>query len=722
MDFLLEIGCEEIPAGFIEPALRFMSAGFARRISEARLGSHDAVKQRTMGTPRRLVLFANELPERQADLDELLIGPRVEAAFDADGKPTRACEGFARSKGVDPAQLTVFETAKGRAVGLQHLVTGKPTLDILPGLLEGLLIELSFPKSMRWGDGSNRFARPVHWIVALLDNQVVPFSFMGVDSNRVSRGHRFVSPEAFEIESPGAYESQLSERQVVVDHEKRRHNLQEAARAAVEEINGKLVEDAALEEENTFLTEKALPLLGRFDERFLNLPREVLIVAMRNHQRYFSVEKADGSLANAFVAVANTPVEDQAVIRHGFERVLVARLSDAEFFFETDKKTRPEDLFLRLGEMVFQASLGNYLEKSQRIGKLGLAKDEPEFDERVSQACKLSKTDLLTEMVGEFPELQGIMGEVYASHAGYDGRVARAVREHYLPRFHADAIPASDEGALVALADRLDTLAGCFGVGLKPTAAADPYGLRRQCLGVIAILQGKSYHLSLDWMLRQAVELNREKVHAARLSDARERERKKAARKKRQAVKIDEIEPFEDDLIHELHEFFRGRLRQRLLEDEGAKSDLVDAVLAAGMDDVLDTRDRLRSLGRFFNRSAFEDLAVAFKRVANIIKDFDGTELKPELLSEPEEEKLYKVYLATAPEFEKMIKARDVDGSLDLLARELRGPVDRFFDKVLVNDPDDPVRQANRKALLSMIEKLFGCIADFTRLQLKGSN
>ncbi len=733
MDFLLEIGCEEIPARFIEPALRSIQDGFARRIEEARLGSRNDVTLRTMGTPRRLALLARGLPERQADLDEQSIGPRVEAAFDADGKPTRACLGFARSKGVDPGQLTVFETPKGRAVGLERRVIGKHTAEILPGLLGDLLAELSFPKSMRWGDGNHRFVRPLHWIVALLDNQVVPFSFMGADSGRVSRGHRFASPAEFEIESPDSYEGQLFERQVVVDHEKRRRELQEAARLAVEKIDGKLLQDTALEEENTFLTEKALPLLGRFDQRFLSLPREVLVVAMRNHQRYFSVEKADGSLANAFVAVANTPVENSAVVRRGFERVLVARLSDAEFFFETDKKTNPDDLVPRLAEMVFQASLGNYLEKSQRIGKLaramsielGLAHNYPGFDERVDQSCRLSKTDLLTKMVGEFPELQGVMGEVYALHAGYDGRVAQAVREHYLPRFHADAIPASDEGALVALADRLDTLAGCFGVGLKPTAAADPYGLRRQCLGVIAILQGKGYHLSLRWMLGQAVELTREKVHDARLLAARERESKKAARKKRKATKIDDIEPFEEELTREVHDFFRGRLRQRLVEDEGAKSDQVDAILAAGMDDILDARERLRSLRRFFEKPAFEDLAVAFKRVANIIKDFKSAEVKPELLpellNEPEEKKLYQVYLAAAPGFEKSILARDFDGSLDLLARELRGPVDRFFDKVLVNDPDDPARQANRKALLSMIEKLFGRIADFTRLQLKAS-
>lgn len=730
MDFLLEVGCEEIPARFIEPALRAMRAGFSRRIDDARLASADGIDQRALGTPRRLALLVKGLPERQADLDQRLIGPKVEAAYDADGQPTRACLGFAKSKGIEPGKLSVFETPSGRAVGIQRRVTGKPTAEILPELLSDLLGSLSFPKTMRWGDGSCRFVRPVHWVVALLDDQVVPFRFMGVSSGRRSRGHRFASPEEFEIESPASYEKQLAERQVTVDQEKRRAALRQATRQALSGIDGQLVDDPALEEENTYLTEMALPLLGSFDERFLRLPREVLVAAMRNHQRYFSVEKADGSLANAFVAVANTPVADQALIRHGFERVLVARLSDAEFFFETDKETNPQDFVPRLTEMVFQADLGNYLEKTKRVGKLALMtadeldlpKSGPEFAHRLEQACDLAKTDLLTEMVGEFPELQGVMGEVYLLQAGYDERVARAVREHYLPRFHADAIPASDEGALVALADRMDTLAGCFGVGMKPSAASDPYALRRQCLGVIAILLGRGYHLSLKRLVGQAIELVHQKVYDARLRAANERARKKAARKKKPAEKIEKIGPFEDELLNEIVDFFQGRLRQRLIEQEGAKADLVDAVLAAGMDDMLDACDRLRSLQRFCESPAFENLAVAFKRVANIIKEFEGSGVDPELLVEPEEQELYRVYVASEPQFTKHIAAREFDAALDLLARELRGPVDRFFDKVLVNDPDDPARQANRKGLLSMLAHLFGCIADFTRLQLKVSS
>jgi glycyl-tRNA synthetase beta chain len=742
--FLLEVGCEEIPARFIPPALAALEEGFKKRLGEVRLDADD-LSVRSLGTPRRLVLLAENLKARQEDLDEELLGPRVEAAFGKDGKPTKACLGFAKSKGVEVGDLLKVDSDKGQVVAVRRKVSGKPAAEVLPELLVDLLGSLPFQKTMRWGEGKHLFARPVHWILALIDDQVLPFSFAGIESGSQSRGHRFTSPDSFEVKKIGLYQKELEKRDVVVDPNVRREMLMEASRKLAGEAGGRLLEDSGLEEEVTYLTEMPVPVLGRFDKKFLELPREVLVAAMRNHQRYFSIEDQEGKLLDAFVAVGNTKVDDPDLVCHGNERVLTARLSDAGFFFEVDKKVPPSDRVPRLQEMTFQADLGTYYDKAHRMANLAvslavhaglgewnegtqiidaltvkmssLENDKEQFGWRVARAALLSKTDLLTEMVGEFPELQGEMGGVYAGHAGEYPPVAQAVREHYRPRFSGDGVPGEDEGAIVSLADRLDTLAGCFGVGLKPTGAADPYALRRQCLGVIAIVMQKDYRVSLRWMLERAVSGVHDRVEAARLKKAREKEAKRAKRKKTEPKTIDKVEPFEQQLVDDLMAFFAGRLRQRFADD--IRMDIVDAVLSAGMDDMTEAAMRVKALGEFSKQPAFEDLAVAFKRAANIIKDFDGGELDQSLFDQAEERELHKVYRAVAPKFDEQLASRDFAGGMALLAKELRGPVDRFFDTVLVNDPDHPKQQANRKALLAQIEALFGRIADFTRLQLK---
>ena len=744
MNLLLEIGCEEIPARFIPPALEALEDAFEKRIRDVRLSAGD-LGVRGMGTPRRLVLLVDNLPAQQEDLDEELLGPRVEAAFDNEGKPTKACLGFAKSKGVEVSDLVKVDSDKGQVVAVRRSVKGKSAAAVLPELLVDLLGSLSFPKTMRWGEGKHLFARPIHWILALLDDEVLPFTFAGIESGRKSRGHRFNSPEPFEVESIEAYEQNLMDRGVMVFQNKRRDEIKGKINKLAKEAGGRIVEDYKLETEVTFLTEMPVPLLGRFDEKFLELPREVLVAAMRNHQRYFSIEDDSGKLLNAFVAVGNTKVGNSALVRHGNERVLTARLSDAGFFFDVDRKIPPVDRVPKLQEMTFQADLGTYYDKAHRMAKLAvslavhaglgewnegnriidaltvkmssLENEKEQFSWRVARAALLSKTDLLTEMVGEFPELQGEMGGVYAEQAGEHQAVANAVRDHYRPRFAGDTVPEQDEGAIVSLADRLDTLAGCFGVGLKPTGTTDPYALRRQCLGVIAIVMQRDYRLSLRWMLERAVSGVHDRVEAAKLNRARKKEEKRAKRKKTKPKPIDKVEPFEEQLVEEIEKFFIGRLRQRLAEN--VRMDLVDAVLAAGMDDMKEAALRFEALAEFSNLPEFENLAVAFKRAANIIKDFDGGDMNESLLKQAEERELQQVYLNVVSNFEEQVNAMNYRGALDVLATKLRGPVDRFFDAVLVNDPDHPELQANRKALLARIEALFGRIADFTRLQLK---
>ncbi|MBN2497556.1 MAG: glycine--tRNA ligase subunit beta [Deltaproteobacteria bacterium] len=744
MEFLLEVGCEEIPARFMPPALDQLLRLFSRELDDRHL-SVEETRIESFGTPRRLALVASGLPHRQPDREEEFLGPKVELAFDRDDRPTRAGLGFARSRGVEIEDLQRVQTAKGEVVAVRRTTPGRPTSEILGSAVVSVLAGLAFPKTMRWGEGEHLFARPVHWLLGLLDGELLEFEFAGVRSGRSSRGHRFSHPESFEVASVKEYFEELQKRDVWIDPRARREKLVAEAQHLAEEAGGQLLVDTALEEEVAHLVECPVAVRGHFDDQYLALPRNVLIAAMRNHQRYFAIENSQGSLLNGFVAIGNSPTADPQVVCHGNERVLSARLEDARFFFKADQECAPIDRVPKLEEMIFQADLGSYYEKAVRMASLsaGLAyqlglgawdglervveaisvrideveKPTERFTWKVARAALLSKTDLLTEMVGEFPELQGEMGGIYAELAGEEEPITTAVKEHYKPRYRGDELPASDEACVLSLADRLDTLVGCFGVGLRPTGSADPYALRRQCLGAIAIILGRGYRLSLEASIEKAIALAYDKVEASLLKKAEIKARRAAARKGKEPVLPVEVEPFQDALVVDLVEFFKGRLRQWLAENLPA--DVVDAVLAAGMDDMTEASRRAEALAAFARQPAFADLAVAFKRVANIIKDFGGAEVDESLLSESAERELHEVFKKTAPRFEELVSGSRYEQALGLLASELRKPVDTFFDQVLVNDPDDLPRQENRKALLQELYGLFGRMADFTRLQTK---
>jgi glycyl-tRNA synthetase beta chain len=620
--------------------------------------------------------------------------------------------------------LIAAEGARGRVAALELKIPGRPAAQVLAEKLPGVLAGLHFPRSMRWGKGDFAFVRPVHWLCALLGNQPLQFEFAGVKAGKLSCGHRFAAPEELEV-SPENYLARLNERRVVADPEERRASVRKQLAQLAASAGGRPVEDPGLEEEVTFLVEWPVGVLGSFDRRFLQLPREVLLAAMRNHQRYFALEDSGGRLLPRFVAFANTPVRDLAVVRHGFERVLVARLNDAEFFFSTDRRQKLIERLPALDRVVFQADLGSYGEKVRRLEKLaaGLMElaglSDPQLGRRVGEAVRLCKTDLLTEMVKEFPELQGVMGSVYASGEGIDERVAVAIREHLMPRSASDRPPHRLEGALVGLADRLDTLAGCFGVGLKPSGAADPFALRRQCLAVITVVLEHGLRFSLEGALKLALQGVREKLQAALAKKAVQQARKRAVRKKQAAAEAARVELDDRQLLAELKDFFAGRLRQRFIEQEGARPDVAEAVLAAGFDDLVATRLRLRALKNFIEQPAFADLAVAFKRAANILGEAPGGRVDEKLFQQPEESALWRALEQLRPRFEEAVRADDFSRALELAAAALRRPVDEFFERVLVNDDQHPEWRQNRLSLLAGITGLVSAVADFSRLQLK---
>lgn len=682
-ELFLEIGCEEIPAGFIPRATAEMKAIITKELAIARL-SFSEIK--TLATPRRLVLVVKGIPAVQPDAEITATGPSLKAAYGADGKPTKAAEGFARGQGIDVAALQTITTDKGEYLFVSKHETGRPTYEILTELLPALVANIPFKKSMRWGDGDVRFARPVHWIVALFDGTVVPFSFGTVVSGKISRGHRFMANTPFQVNDFAGYLDECERHFVIPDPEKRKEIIRRETHRVAAAAGGHLLPDEELLEQVAYLVEYPSAVHGTFSSEFLKVPKEVLITSMRSHQRYFSIVDANGGLLPGFITINNTLTEDPSVVVKGNERVLRARLSDARFFFEEDQKVRLDDRVESLKKVVYQQKLGTSFEKMERFRSLaeGLADQlNPAVKTQTSRAAWLCKADLVSAMVCEFPEVQGIMGREYALLEGETADVANAIAEHYLPTQAGGELPASDSGAFVSIADKLDTICGCFGVGLIPTGAADPYALRRATIGIIAIILDKGYRLSLRSLIGDSLELL-----AAKLNRPKEL------------------------VASDVLEFFRSRFVNLL--GSSFATDAVDAAIAAGFDDLVDVKTRITALAEFKTHPDFEPLTVAFKRVGNIIKEGVDAPVDPSLFQDDAEAYLYEA-------IQKVKKSADgliLTGAwLDALTQiaTLREPVDRFFDKVMVMAENPRVR-TNRVALLTIIARLFGKIADFSRI------
>ncbi|MGA8573805.1 MAG: glycine--tRNA ligase subunit beta [Desulfobaccales bacterium] len=683
-ELLLEIGTEEIPARFLPPVLAEMAQGLRHRLEQARLGGGEIS---AWGTPRRLALVARDLPASQAVSVQEIIGPPKAVALDAHGKPAAAALGFARGQGVAVTDLVELDTPRGVYLAVSKSVSGRPALDCLQEILPEFITALSFPKSMHWGELHFTFARPIHWILALFQGEVVPFSLAEVASGPVTYGHRFLAPHAIGVKDAATYLAGLEAAHVLVDPAARRAHLERELAQAAAGVGGEVASNPGLLEENTFLVEYPSVVVGNFDEKFLQLPDEVLITSMREHQRYFSLRGLDGKLLPHFIAVNNTLARDPNLVRRGHQRVLRARLSDAMYFYEVDRKIPLENRVEALQGVMFHSLLGTSYEKMERFRELAVSlarKLAPALADQVHRAATLAKADITTEMVGEFPSLQGVMGEKYSLLDGENPAVATALFSHYLPRHADDILPPDLIGSLIGIADRLDTICGFFGVGLKPTGTADQYGLRRHALAIINIIDANDLHIDLQDAIGLSLELLKDKLSR---------------------------EP--QEVLGEVLDFFQTRLHHRLV-GEGLEFETVAAVLATGLGDVEEAVAKARALEDFRRSPDFPALAVGFKRVINISRGCEAGEIDELLLEYPEERLLLEATLVMEGEVAEALEKRDYPAALKALAN-LKGPVDVYFDKVLVMAEDERLRQ-NRLSLLARISATFLRIADFSRI------
>jgi glycyl-tRNA synthetase beta chain len=690
----LEIGTEEIPARFIPPALEKMKQDGIRMLQEEGFAFDEA---RVYGTPRRLVFSVQGLSDHQAERSWEVLGPPKKVAFDAQGAPTPAALGFAKNQGVGVEALRVKTTEKGEYLSVEKREAGRVTSGVLPDLLPRLLSQIVFPKAMRWNDSRVRFARPIRWILALYGDETVAFTFAGVNTGRLTSGHPFLSPGPHEVSDAGDYWRVCDTHFVTVDPEKRRDAIRTLIDKAASAVGGAVAEDVSLLEEVTFLVECPFAVCGGFDPGFLELPREVLMTSMRGHQKYFSVEQG-GKLLPYFIGVSNLPTDPRGLIRKGYERVLRARLSDARFFYEADRKETLEGRSEGLRRVVFLEGVGTIWDKVQRLRSLtARICAEMGWDDAVSAAARaasLCKSDLLTAMVGEFPELQGAMGREYASLEGENADTAEAIFEHYLPRFSGDRLPASKAGAALALAEKVDNLVCCFHADLIPSGSNDPYALRRQALGILHILIAWQHPVSLKALLLGGIE-----VQGARVPPADH-----------------------GPLLTRILLFIQERA-EGLWMGEGYAYDTVRAVIASGLDDPCTEKRKIAALDRMRREPEFDALILLYRRVVNILlrsgeEPSGNGAVVDSLLKEPAERELNRTWTEISGGMTHAVEAGLFDLALKTLV-SLKGPIDTFFEKVLVNDPDPDVRE-NRFRLLSQVRTLFACYGDFSHIVVEG--
>lgn len=711
---LFEIGTEEIPAKFMPGILKQLKELAAVKMQELRIPFEDIT---VYGTPRRMAFIAGGVAETQADVVVEAKGPSVKIAY-VSGAPSKAAQGFARGQGVDVKDLVVRDNY---VYAVKHLA-GQPVVELLPGLLMDILTSLSFPKTMRWADYEFRFVRPIRWMVALFGDQIIPVEICGVKSGKFSMGHRFMQQSlkaaaesqgllsaalskvgnkvysalagvkgAVEIPSAGDYKKVMYDNFVMVDQDERRALILQQIKDLAAQNGGEAEINEDLLEEVNYLVEWPTALCGKFEEKFLSLPKECIITPMREHQRYFPVLDEDGNLLNKFITVRNGGSEHLDIVTHGNERVLRARLSDAEFFFNEDRATKLEDRLEKLKTVSFQEGLGNMYDKSERLVKMAemlrFAINTPVDEEELRRCALLCKTDLVTGMVIEFTELQGVMGREYALLDGEKPEVATGIFEHYLPRFAGDALPATTIGRIVGIGDKLDNICATFSRGLAPTGSQDPYALRRQALGVINILIDANYHISLAKIIAGTLYLL-------------------------------DIKPEETGkLVPQIMEFFKQRLRN-LLMDQGIRYDVIDAVFADKRnDDMVDLAVRCKALADYVEAGNAEPLVQVSVRVSNLCKKIEKeVAISGALFKDESENKLHEVVAAVSKEIIPEIVLYDYAAVLKAGEKVIE-PVNTFFDNVMVMDEDENVKN-NRLAMLEEVRGIVNAVGDLSLLVL----
>ena len=682
-DLLLEIGTEEVPAHAMPGILKQLKENAEKALTELRL-EYDSV--RTLGTPRRTALLVSGLAERQPDVESERRGPSIALAFDADGNPSKAAQGFARGQKIDPKDLVQKD---GYVYAVVH-EAGKGTEEILGTLLPDLVNGLNFPNNMRWGNLDYKFIRPLRWLVALYDEKVIEFTVADIKSGRNSRGHRFLGSEDFAFSKAAAYEQECEAQFVIVDQEKRRQLILAQIEEVAKANGGKAEINEDLLEEVIYLVEYPTALCGKFEDKYLKLPPEAVITPMRDHQRYFPVKTADGKLLPLFITIRNGGKEYLETVQHGNERVLRARLADAQFFFDEDRKKSLEQHREKLKTVVFQEGLGTVYDKTERLVQLAeqvaeMLQVSADEKEKAVRAAKLSKADLVTGMVCEFTELQGIMGREYALLDGEVAEVAQAVDEHYKPRFAGDSEPQTTTGRIISIVDKVDNLVATFSRGLIPTGSQDPFALRRQALGLVNLLITAKAHVSLSALAAADMKL----------------------------LGIDDTEK-QAGLQNSLADFIRLRLKN-VLGEVAIRYDVVDAVLA-DVDDVYTTYQRAQALAKAMEQDMTKAIQ-AFCRVGNLAKKTAGGTVEEQLFADDAERELYKAYTVAAAAVKKQIEAeQDYSAVISSLA-ELADPINKFFDSVLVMDKDEKIKD-NRLALLKSIDTLIAQAADFSKIVL----
>jgi glycyl-tRNA synthetase beta chain len=696
---LLEIGSEEIPAGYIKPALKALALSLQQKLADARIAHGSA---RIYGTPRRLAVKIEQVAAGQKSIKTDVIGPPARIGFDDNGSPTVAGRKFAEKVGVSVDKLAIKETDKGTYLYVEKTERGRATRTILKEILPEVILAVPFPKKMRWADLDIEFARPIHSVVALLGRRLISFQLGNLKSGRTTQGHYFMAPAKIKISHADDYVKAMRAVHVLVDMDERKTALQREIKQVAERLQGEILPDEELVEINTNLVEYPIAVAGKFDQEFLEVPDEVLINAMREHQKYFSVVDHTNKLMPCFISVNNTKARDMELVAKGHERVIRARLADAQFFYRGDLEVRDDERVEKLKGVLFQAQLGSMYAKTERVGRIAeylasaddfrLATDGVGVDlkQQVARAARLCKADLVSQVVGEFPKLQGVMGRVYASVSGELPTVAAAIEEHYRPVYSGAALPETIAGALLGIADKIDSICGCFSVGLIPTGASDPYALRRQGIGIVQIMQDKGFSFSLRQLIQKSLSL--------------------FDRKSELGV---------GELCDKVYEFIKNRIAH-LLAEQGYSKDVIAAVTDVSVDDVPNVWNRVRALESMKVQPDFEPLVAGFKRVGNIIKKSgDAAESAPaevdeKLFEHESESALYGAFRRV----EKKVSLAMAQGLFDqalLDIASLRGFVDAFFDGVMVMT-DNRIVRANRLALLRHITFLFGKFADFSKI------